>query len=179
VQFRSGDGSHEIYQWTLELWKQKPSSVEECDGDKECVRVQVESGGLIDSAGKKIKLTNADGTQITGAARSALLATASPHSQPIKSAFVFKGDELAWYKNKNTNLKEAIGDAKTVWLRVETCRLPGGEAECKKNWLDSISYEITIGEPEEEPEPVIKGCKTVAECKAILDLEFIRQVFGG
>ncbi|MCR4335295.1 MAG: hypothetical protein NUV57_02040 [archaeon] len=165
VNFKSNQGLCSIYQWTLELWRKKPSATQYCDTTgRDCIRIQLESGGMIDSENKKTE----DASK------------AVSHKQPITSAFTFKADEKVLYQGKEMTLKEAVEGVETVWLRVETCDKKTGD-ECKGKWLDSIAYEISIGKPESKPVPpaeTSKGCKTVAECKAILDLKFINQVFG-
>jgi len=177
VSFEAGEKSAPIYQWTLELWKKEPSKGDPCkDSSSDCVRVQVQSGGyLYEEDGKPVPYNKEKHGELEF---SKVVAHNTAESSVIQvGAFDFKENTPAWWNNKPSTLKEALADAKKVWLRVEVCSEKDVQ-NCKTNgWLDSTSYLLHIGETEVEPEKPIIGCATIGECKAILDLKFIKEVF--
>ena len=169
VQFANNetDSACIIHQYTVELWKSNPTGKDYCDDEKDCLRIQIASDGA-----------KADGT---------------PHNQPLDVPFEFISGLKVFYNNKSDQklidaLKGGTGKVpEFVWLRVETC---GGKTkeECEGKWNDSLSYKIKIiqkgaasqAEPLPEPGPLDLpegGCKTIVECKAYIDREFVQGAF--
>jgi len=90
---------------------------------------------------------------------------------------------VKWNNKYNQKLGDAVKGLDSVWLRIETCEEsdPKKTNECDGKWSDSETYKINLKkptEPEPEPKPPSGKCTTIAECKAILDLEMIGGVFG-
>lgn len=194
----SGKQECPIKQYTVELWKRDPETLPLGDMEEEekaLLKIQVASGQS-DTAGE----TN-------------------PITQPKQYDFKFVSNLLVkWNNIDNESLGNALGKAKEVWLRIETCDEKGEDA-CEGKWLDSKTYKISLTKPVEKntcdgdprakcvagptcpldhtkdtsdpdcnvdggticcipPEPgPDEGCQTIAECKALLDLKFISNVY--
>ncbi|MCR4335220.1 MAG: N-acetylmuramoyl-L-alanine amidase [archaeon] len=172
-----------IYQWTFELWTEEPTTADKCSENANCLRVQLSSGKDATTAlNVATEVINTKKVELNDSYQD--ISVKGESFKTLGEAFKAKG------------MLQNPGDVQNVYLRVETCDQVSG-AECTGNWKDSHAYKFILKIPDStQPKnkitkddwfiwlkktvikpPATDGCKTIAECKAILDLKMIEQVF--